>query len=280
MATYAIGDIQGCFQGLQDLLGLVRFDRRHDRLLLTGDLVARGPDSLETLRFVSGLGARAVTVLGNHDLHLLALAEKGEPGEPADRLDAVLGAPDAGRLLNWLRGQRLAYRDAEHRVLMIHAGVAPQWTQRQTLALAGEAEAVLGDDRRHRAFFATMYGNEPRRWRDTLQGSERLRAIVNVLTRARVCDADGNFDYRYKRGPSDAPAGLMPWFSVPGRRTRRSTLIFGHWSTLGTVHWPEYGVYGLDTGYVWGGSLTALRLDDRRPFSVAAERAERVPTPA
>lgn len=280
MSTYAIGDIQGCFQGLQELLGLVRFDRHRDRLLLTGDLVARGPDSLETLRFVAGLGARAVTVLGNHDLHLLALAEKGESGDPADRLGAVLAAPDAGRLLHWLRSQRLAYRDPHHHVLLIHAGVAPQWTQRQTLALAGEAEAALRDERRHRAFFAQMYGDEPRRWRDTLDGSERLRAVVNILTRARVCDVDGNFDYRYKRGPAEAPAGLMPWFSVPARRTRRSTLIFGHWSTLGAVHWPAYGVYGLDTGYVWGGSLTALRLDDGRTFSLAARHAERAPTPA
>ncbi|MFT4048155.1 MAG: symmetrical bis(5'-nucleosyl)-tetraphosphatase [Solimonas sp.] len=277
MATYAIGDIQGCFQGLRDLLRAFGFDRRHDRLLLTGDLVARGPDSLETLRFVAGLGDAATVVLGNHDLHLLALAETGERADPDDRLDQVLGAPDAGHLLHWLRRQRMAFRDPRHGVLMIHAGLAPQWTQRDVLSRAAEAEATLRDDAHYRRFVKQMYGNEPRQWSDALQGPERIRGIVNILTRARVCDRAGHFDFRFKLGPRDAPPGQMPWFAVPGRRTRRTPVLFGHWSTLGQVQWPEHHVHGLDTGYVWGGRLTALRLEDHRLFDVAAQHAERTP---
>ncbi|WP_028080289.1 symmetrical bis(5'-nucleosyl)-tetraphosphatase [Solimonas soli] len=279
MATYAIGDIQGCLQGLQALLAKLRF-RRDDRLLLTGDLVARGPDSLETLRFISALGAQAVSVLGNHDLHLLALAQRGERGDPEDRLGEVLDAPDGDRLLHWLRRQRMAYRDPAHGVLMIHAGLAPQWTQRDTLALAAEVEAVLRDEARCRRFIDGMYGDEPRQWSDQLRGIERTRCTVNILTRARVCDAAGRFDFRYKRGPQDAPDGLLPWFAVPGRRTRRTPVIFGHWSTLGQIRWPSYKVHGLDTGYVWGGRLTALRLDDGALFDVAAGRAAGTPMAA
>lgn len=277
MSTYAIGDLQGCFGGLEALLRELDFDRGRDRLLFAGDLVARGPDSLETLRFVAGLGPGTLAVLGNHDLHLLALAARGERGKPEDRLDAVLDAPDADRLLHWLRGQPLAHRDAARRILLVHAGLAPQWSSAQTLALAAEVEAALRHETGHRRFFAAMYGDEPRAWSDALRGDDRLRCIVNILTRARYCTADGHFDYRYKGRPSEAPAGLRPWFAVPGRRSRRSTVIFGHWSTLGVVHWPEHCVYGLDTGYVWGGRLTALRLEDRRLYAVEAPHVERQP---
>ncbi|NGY05280.1 symmetrical bis(5'-nucleosyl)-tetraphosphatase [Solimonas terrae] len=275
MASYVIGDLQGCFEGLLALLSKLGFRKGRDRLLFCGDLVARGPDSLETLRFVSGLGPAVVSVLGNHDLHLLSLAERGERGDPDDHLDAVLQAPDADRLLHWLRRQRLAYRDPRHSVLLIHAGLAPQWTQRQTLQLAAEVQHELREPRRFSRFMSRMYGNEPNRWSDRLRGAERMRCIVNILTRARYCDIDGHFDYRYK-GPIDtAPAGLLPWFAAPDRRSARSTVIFGHWSALGRVHWPANRVYGLDTGYLWGGHLTALRLDDRRLFSVAATTATR-----
>lgn len=277
MATYVVGDLQGCFAGLEALLRKVGFVRDRDRLLLCGDLVARGPDSLETLRFVAGLGRGAVSVLGNHDLHLLALAERGERGDPDDRLGPVLDAPDAGRLLDWLRRQRLAYRDPHHPVLLVHAGLAPQWTQRQTLQLAAEVETELRDPRRFRRFVGQMYGNDPNRWSDRLRGAARLRCIVNILTRARFCSADGDFDYRYKGTIERAPPGLLPWFAVSGRRSARSTVLFGHWSALGRVHWPGHHVYGLDTGYVWGGRLSALRLDDRRLFHVAAPAAERLP---
>lgn len=278
MSTYAIGDLQGCFAGLQALLHALKFNRASDRLLLAGDLVARGPDSLETLRYVSGLGRAAISVLGNHDLHLLALAERGERGKPGDKVDAVLDAPDADRLLHWLRQQRLAYRHAGTATLMVHAGLAPQWTQRQSLQLAAEVETELRDPRRFSRFVSQMYGDEPRRWSDALRGPERLRCIVNILTRARFCSVDGDFDYRYKGTIDGAPADLLPWFAVPGRRSARSTVVFGHWSALGHVHWPEHRVYGLDTGYVWGGRLTALRLDDGKIFDVAAPQAEQAIT--
>lgn len=276
MSTYVIGDLQGCFTGLEALLRKIRFNREHDRLLFAGDLVARGPDSLQTLRFVSGLGRATVSVLGNHDLHLLALAERGERGKPSDKLDAILDAPDADRLLHWLRQQRLAYRDTTSAALVIHAGLAPQWTQRQTLALAAEAEAALREPRRFRSFVTHMYGDEPRRWSDSLRGPARLRCVVNILTRARFCSVAGDFDYRYKGTIEQAPADLLPWFAVPGRRSARSTVAFGHWSALGRVHWPAHRVYGLDTGYIWGGQLSALRLEDRRLFAVKAPAAQSV----
>lgn len=270
MATYVVGDVQACLDGLHALLKEIRFDRGTDRLLLCGDLIGRGPQAAETLRFVRSLGRRALTVLGNHDLHLLAVAARGERPKPADRLDELLDAPDAEELLGWLRRQRLAYFDRAHQTLLVHAGVAPQWTREQTLSLAREVEICLHNQSKGTSLLREMYGDEPRRWRDELQGSDRLRTVINILTRARACSADGAFDYRFKRGPSEMPAGLQPWFTVPGRRTRRSTIVFGHWSTLGQIHWPNANVYGLDTGYLWGGRLTALRLDDRRIFDVAA----------
>lgn len=271
MATYVIGDLQACLDGLEQLLRRVRYAPGTDRLLFCGDLIGRGPQAAETLRFVRGLGRRALTVLGNHDLHLLSLVERGERPDAADRLDDLIAAPDAGALLDWLRRQRLAYRDPGSGVLLVHAGLAPQWTQTQALARAREVETCLRDPRRGAQLLRNMYGDEPHRWRDTLRGTVRLRCIINILTRARVCTADGVFDYRYKRSPEQAPAGLMPWFAVPGRRSRRSTIVFGHWSTLGLVHWADHQVYGLDTGYLWGGRLTALRLEDRQVFDVTAD---------
>ncbi len=270
MPTYAIGDLQGCINGLDQLLKRLRFDARRDRLLLTGDLVARGPDSLGTLRRIRALGPAALTVLGNHDLHLLALW-RGHSRKPASAdLLPILQAPDCDELLNWLRHQRLAYRDPAHQLLLVHAGLAPQWTQRQALQLAGEVEAALRNDRRLDHVLGHMYGDQPARWRDSLRGGARLRCIVNILTRARYCSADGEFEFRQKGAPGSQHPGWLPWFQVPGRRTRRSQVAFGHWSTLGRVQWPESGVHGLDTGYVWGGALTALRLDDGRLISVRA----------
>lgn len=273
MASYVVGDVQACLDGLKALLAKVAFRPGHDRLLLCGDLIGRGPEAAETLRFVRGLGHSALTVLGNHDLHLLALTERGEQPKPADRLDALLAAPDAEVLLGWLRRQRLAYFDRRHRTLLVHAGVAPQWTRAQTLALAKEVEDCLRHPHRGPILLREMYGDEPRRWSDELRGTTRLRTIINILTRARVCTADGEFDYHFKRSPAELPDGLLPWFAVPGRRTQRSSIVFGHWSTLGQVHWPASRVHGLDTGYLWGGRLTALRLDDRRIFDVSAPLA-------
>ncbi len=236
MATYAIGDIQGCFGGLEALLRKVNFDRRNDRLLLAGDLVARGPDSLETLRFVAGLGSSATTVLGNHDLNLLSLAARGGRPKAEDRLDEVLDAPDAAVLLEWLAQQPLAHYVPAHGALLVHAGLAPQWTIEDSLRHAHEIEGVLRDARCRGELLGQMYGDEPRRWNDTRVGIERLRCALNILTRARVCTADGEFDYRYKRAPDAAGEGLMAWFAVPGRRSASSTILFGHWSTLGRVH--------------------------------------------
>lgn len=267
MTTYAIGDLQGCCDPLRRLLDQLHFDPAQDRLLLTGDLVNRGPQSLEALRFVRSLGASAVTVLGNHDLHLLAVAAGANPSRH-DTLDAVLAAPDRTELLHWLSQQPLVYRDVASQVLLVHAGLLPQWSAPQAEALAREAEAVLRGPQAP-AFYAQMYGNTPDRWDDGLQGLERLRLIVNVFTRLRYCRADGAMDFRHKGGPGSQPPELLPWFAVPGRRSAGTRIVFGHWSTLGQVAWDQGRIHGLDTGCVWGGCLTALRLEDGRRFQCA-----------
>lgn len=259
MALFAIGDVQGCYTPLRQLLDRLAFDPARDRLLLTGDLVNRGPESLQTLRFIRSLGAAATTVLGNHDLHLLAAAHSGR-SRPRDTLGDILGAPDRDELLAWLRTQPLAWGDAEERILLVHAGLPPSWTRAQALALATEVgHALAGDGAGD--LLAQMYGDEPARWHDSLQGVERLRFIINCLTRVRYCRADGRIDLKFKGPPGTQPRGLVPWFEAPGRRSAGDTIVFGHWSTLGRVHWPEARVYGLDSGCVWGGKLTALNLD-------------------
>ncbi|HVT36023.1 MAG TPA: symmetrical bis(5'-nucleosyl)-tetraphosphatase [Nevskiaceae bacterium] len=258
MTVYAIGDLQGCLDPLQSLLAKLDFNVRRDRLLLTGDLVNRGPQSLEVLRFVRSLGKAATTVLGNHDLHLLAAAESGKFG-PRDTLDSIMAAPDRDELLGWLRRQPLAHEDAETGALLLHAGVAPQWTRAQTLACAAEASSYLNSVNGDR-FLRKMYGNEPDRWDENLGGALRLRFIVNCLTRLRYCRVDGSIDLKHKGPPGSQPDGLLPWFEVPGRKTARDTIICGHWSSLGRVHWPQARVYGLDTGCIWGNCLTALNL--------------------
>lgn len=273
MTTYAIGDLQGCCDPLRRLLDQLHFDPARDRLLLTGDLVNRGPQSLEALRFVHSLGTSAVTVLGNHDLHLLAVAAGGKTGRH-DTLDAVLRAPDRDELLHWLSRQPLAYREPASDTLLVHAGLLPQWTVAQALELAREAEAVIRSPEAP-AFYAQMYGNTPDRWDDGLQGPERLRLIVNALTRLRYCDAAGRMDFRHKGGPGHQPAGLLPWFAAPGRRSAGTPIVFGHWSTLGQVTWTQEQVHGLDTGCVWGGCLTALELDSRRLYTQSCAQYRR-----
>jgi bis(5'-nucleosyl)-tetraphosphatase (symmetrical) len=258
MALYAVGDLQGCYRPLLRLLKTIGFDRRRDRLLLTGDLVNRGPDSLACLRFVRGLGNAAVTVLGNHDLHLLAAAHTGIYGAK-DTLDAVAQAPDRDELLDWLRRQPLAYEEPETGTLLIHAGLAPQWSRAQTLRLAREASAVIAGPQGGR-FLERMYGDRPDRWSARLSGLPRLRFIVNCLTRLRYCDAGGRMYLQPKGPPGTQPAGLLPWFQVPGRKSAGTRIICGHWSSLGQVEWPAERVWGLDTGCVWGGCLTALEL--------------------
>jgi bis(5'-nucleosyl)-tetraphosphatase (symmetrical) len=265
MACYAIGDIQGCYDTLRRLLDLLRFEPSQDRLCFAGDLVNRGPQSLQTLRFVQGLGSAACSVLGNHDLHLLAVANGGRKGR-RDTLDQVLTAPDRAELMDWLRRQPLLHEPADG-VALLHAGLPPQWDLPQARRCAREAETALRSAD-YPALLRDMYGDEPSRWDDGLKGISRLRFIINSYTRLRYCDAQGNIDFKPKTAPGTQPPGLHPWFAVPGRRSADTLLLFGHWSTLGQVHWPEYRVYGLDTGAIWGGRLTALRLDNQALSSV------------
>lgn len=270
MSTYAIGDIQGCQDSFLKLLAAIRFDAAADRLWLVGDLVNRGPDSLAVLRFVRDLGDAAVCVLGNHDLHLLALAEGFGRAHKGDTLDAVLAAPDRDGLLAWLRGQKLAWREGD--VVMVHAGVLPGWTPDDVMARAAEAEAALQGPH-YRDFFAQMYGNAPVAWDEGLQGVERLRVIVNAFTRLRYCSLAGEMEFHHKGAPGTQPAGWLPWFEVPGRRSAQATFVIGHWSTLGLVNRPD--LIALDTGCLWGGRITAVRLEDRQVFAVHCPQQKR-----
>jgi bis(5'-nucleosyl)-tetraphosphatase (symmetrical) len=263
MAHYAIGDIQGCRAELCELLALIGFSPATDRLWLTGDLVNRGPDSLGVLREVHALGGAAQTVLGNHDLHLLTVAAGHRLSHRDDTIAQILAAPDRDELLEWLARQPLAI--AESNMLMVHAGVIPQWSAARVLALAGEVETVLASTDRE-PFLRVLYGDEPHAWRDDLEGYERLRAIVNALTRLRFCTADGRMEFREKRGAAYAPPGYAPWFLHENRKTASSLVICGHWSTLGLLLAPN--VLMLDSGCLWGGALTAIRLPDRRVFQV------------
>ena len=256
MALYMIGDVQGCDAALGDLLEKVAFSPSRDRLILLGDLVNRGPASLAVLRRMVALGDAAACLLGNHDLHLLAVSQGVRKPHRSDTVADILAAPDRDALLDWLRHRPLALH--EHGVLMVHAGVLPQWTVVQTLVLATEVEKVL-QAAEWADFMHQMYGNQPDQWRDGLQGAERLRVIVNALTRLRYCTAQGRMEFDTKAGGLDgAPPGYMPWFDVPGRQTTGDVVAFGHWSTLGWINRPD--VISLDTGCVWGGCLSALRL--------------------
>ena len=270
MPTYAIGDLQGCHDPLLRLLDELKFDPTADRLLFVGDLVNRGPDSLAVLRFVKNLGSAAISVLGNHDLHLLALAEGFGRVHKGDTFDAVLAAPDRDELLHWLRQQKLAWREGDF--LMVHAGVLPGWTLDDTMQRAAEAETAL-QGAHYRDFFAQMYGNAPVAWDTNLQGIERLRVIVNAFTRLRYCSVDGEMEFHHKGAPGTQPAGWLPWFEVPGRKSADATFIIGHWSTLGQINHP--GLIALDTGCLWGGKLTAFRLEDRQLFSVQCPQMRR-----
>jgi bis(5'-nucleosyl)-tetraphosphatase (symmetrical) len=264
MATYVIGDIQGCFEALQRLLQQIAFDPARDRLWLVGDLVNRGPQSLDVLRWAVALDERLTVVLGNHDLHLLAVAEGFVPLHHQDTLQDVLEAPDRDELLVWLRHRPLVHFDEGW--LMVHAGLLPQWTVEQALSLGREVEAALrGPDYRH--FLAHMYGNEPRQWRDDLTGMARLRVITNAMTRLRFCTPDGIMEFAHKGPPSRRPEGYAPWYEVPGRKSRGTPIVFGHWSAQGLATSPEY--CALDTGCLWGGALSALRLSDRALFQVS-----------
>jgi bis(5'-nucleosyl)-tetraphosphatase (symmetrical) len=270
--NYLIGDLQGCCDALDRLFACIGFSPSRDHAYFLGDLVNRGPASLTTLRRLQGLEGSATCLLGNHDLHLLAVAHGGRQAGRTDTLAEVLNAPDRAALLDWLRHQRMAV--FEHGWLMVHAGVVPQWDLATTLKLAGEVEdklksAELTD------FLRVMYGSEPTRWDTALQGDIRLRFVVNVLTRIRFCSADGTLDLQSKEGAGAAPEGTAPWFEVPGRQTADIPIAFGHWSTLGLINRPA--LLALDTGCVWGGQLTAVRLDGgtREVIQVQCEQAQR-----
>ena len=257
MAVFAIGDVQGCFDDLQRLLDKIRFDPAADRLWFVGDLVNRGPRSLEVLRFVKSLGEGAVTVLGNHDLHLLAVAAGVRGANRRDTLDPILEAPDREELLTWLRHRPLLHHDGARGFTMIHAGLPPQWDLRLAQACAREVEAVLRSDN-VRDFLAEMYGDAPPRWHDDLSGWARLRFIVNCLTRLRYCRPDGELVLGEKGPPGQQRGDHLPWFDVPGRVSTSLRIIFGHWSTLGC--YTREGIYALDSGCLWGGALTAMRV--------------------
>jgi bis(5'-nucleosyl)-tetraphosphatase (symmetrical) len=264
MAVYAIGDIQGCYDELRRALDEVAFDPGRDRLWLVGDLVNRGPQSLEVLRFVSGLGKHAISVLGNHDLHLLAIASGNDSRAAQDSLEAVLTAPDRDELLHWLRHRPLLHHDPELDFALLHAGLPPQWDMAEATQRAREVEAVLRHDTEHLAFFAEMYGNKPKRWRPDLSGMDRLRFITNCLTRLRFCLPDGKLQLKEKGPPgSQRNPAAMPWFDVPGRASADTRIVFGHWSTLGYV--ARNNVWAIDTGCLWGGQLSLLRLDRDAP---------------
>jgi len=258
LAQYAIGDLQGCYDPFRRLLDKISFDPGKDKLWLTGDLVNRGPKSRRTLRFVKSLGKSAVTVLGNHDLHLLTLAHDVKFTKARfDALWKILGREDCEELLDWLRMQPLAHYCRELNTLMVHAGIPPQWTVKKTLARAAEVEATLrGDD--YDTFLDDIYGNKPDRWSGKLGGVERLRFIVNALTRMRMINADGRIDFSHSGPPKTAAKGLTPWFAATDARWHGTRIVFGHWSALGLV--VNKQMIAVDTGCVWGRQLTAVKL--------------------
>jgi bis(5'-nucleosyl)-tetraphosphatase (symmetrical) len=263
MSLYAIGDIQGCHAELCQLLDLIGFSPGTDRLWLVGDLVNRGPGSLAVLREVKALGAAAVTVLGNHDFHLLAVAAGHARAHRRDTIAPILEAPDREELLAWVRSWPLAVVEDDR--LLVHAGLLPQWTPATALMLSREVQAALTAPD-HDAFLRKLYGDTPARWRDDLEGHDRLRVVVNACTRLRFCAADGTMEFGEKRGPEHAPSGFRPWFEHEGRASAAATIVCGHWSTRELMLAPH--LLMLDSGCLWGGTLTAVRMEDRRIFQV------------
>ncbi len=267
VTAYAIGDLQGCYQSLINLLDKIKTNTPDAHLIFVGDLVNRGPQSLATLRLIRAFGDRAQALLGNHDFHLLAAAHGIRKLHRSDTLNEILDAPDREELLDWLRHRPLALLQQNH--LFLHAGVLPQWSASQTLALAQEVEGVLRGPQ-WLDFLREMYGNQPARWDNLLQGNERLRCIVNALTRLRFCTEDGTMELNGKESAGNILPGYLPWFDVPQRQTQDVTVVCGHWSTMGLVLRPN--LIGLDTGCVWGDKLTAIRLADRMLLQVSCHR--------
>ncbi len=265
MSTYVIGDVQGCFDELMALLKLINFNPKQDKLWFCGDLVNRGPKSLEVLRFVRSLGDTAITVLGNHDLHLLAIYYQKKDLRENDSLYPVLQADDKKELMSWLRKRPLVHYDKSFKTLLVHAGLVPQWNLADALKYADELHNILRN-KGFKIFFKNMYGNSPDRWSNKLMGWERLRFIVNTFTRLRFCDKKGRHQMKSKGAPGKLKEGHIPWFEHPERRNSNITVLFGHWSALG-LH-ESNNTIGLDSGCLWGGSLTALRLEDRSFYSL------------
>lgn len=279
MAVYAVGDLQGCLEPLKCLLADVHFNPAVDRLWLVGDLVNRGPQSLETLRYLYRMRDSLVCVLGNHDLHLLAASRKIERLKKGDTLLEILQAPDCGELLEWLRRQKLMHYDQQRDITMVHAGIAPQWTIKKALRYAAEVEEVLRDDNRIAPFLDGMYGNEPARWDPDLRGVTRLRVITNYFTRMRFCNSDGKLDLKIKEGIETAPPGYAPWFSHKDRKAKGQKIIFGHWAAL-EGKCDEPNVFALDTGCVWGGALTLMNVDTLTLHHCKCAAPPRPPLPA
>ncbi len=255
MSIYAIGDIQGCFDDLIRLLDVIKFNKKSDQLWFAGDLVNRGPKSLETLRFVKSLGSSAVTVLGNHDLHLLATAFKQRKPRKKDSLSDVLAAPDCDELLTWLRHRPLFHYNDDF--CLLHAGLPPQWDFSKTKAMALKAEKMLQSSK-YLDFFKVMYGDKPNCWSPDLKGMDKIRFIVNCFTRIRYCDEKGQLDFENSGPIGSQPEHLIPWFTAPNRQSKEMNIIFGHWSTLG--FYQGNNCYAIDTGCLWGGQLTAIKL--------------------
>lgn len=265
MATYVIGDLQGCLTPLMQLLKEIHYQPEHDTLWFAGDLINRGNESLETLRFVKSLGDKAVVVLGNHDLHLLAVSHGHGKLKKGDTLVDILTAADRDDLMQWLRRQPLLHYDPSLNVVMTHAGIPPCWDLTTAQALAREVESALQSDQVD-DFFASMYGNKPNLWNDALVGQDRLRGITNYFTRMRFCNPHSQLDLKSKEGVNTATKGYAPWFSYPTQLPEHCHVVFGHWAALEGVTHQDH-IHALDTGCVWGGSLTALRLEDKQRFS-------------
>lgn len=266
MATYAIGDVQGCFDALQDLLEKIRFDPSTDTLWFCGDLVNRGPQSLKTLRFIHDLGDRAVTVLGNHDLHCLAAFYNQTPCSAQDTLTEILNSSDGAELCDWLRKQPLIHCDEQFNCALVHAGIYPWWNLQQAQSYAAEVESILQSDE-IKNFFTHMYGDKPTHWDESLGGWERLRFITNCFTRMRLCDNAGNLLFDYKGKAEGAPADYQPWFEIEKRKAEQSTILFGHWAAL-ECQVGDANVIALDSGCVWGSKLTTVCLESRERFEV------------
>lgn len=277
MAVYAIGDIQGCYSQLELLLKEIRFNTDRDQLWFAGDIINRGPESLRTLRFVKSLGDNAVAVLGNHDLHLLAVANgRGKQGKK-DTIKDILQAADREQLLEWLLQRPLLHYDPAYNACMVHAGIYPSWSINDAVARAAEVENILRGKKSHE-FFQHMYGDKPPKWSNKLKGWDRLRFITNVFTRMRYCDEKGRLSLREKSAPGKQKPGIIPWFNVNNRQTGDTDIIFGHWSTLKDPHIEH--LYPLDTGCLWGGQLSALRIDsaERQLIQVDCPQSQPIDT--